>query len=114
MRGGLTWGGQLLGELYNTVRHLTSLHKRRTVHDLPSNCIPLVRDCIADLPHPPLTAPPRAACTYASVEQLNRDEIGPILDDIVQTPFFRYFKVDLYCDCPFWPDDGMCAMRQVE
>ena len=57
---------------------------------------------------------PRAACTYASVEQLNRDEIGPILDDIVQTPFFRYFKVDLYCDCPFWPDDGMCAMRQVE
>ncbi len=20
-------------------------------------------------------------------------------------------QVTLYCDCPFWPDDGMCAMR---
>ena len=23
----------------------------------------------------------------------------------------RYFKVNLYCDCPFWPDDGMCMLR---
>lgn len=45
------------------------------------------------------------------MEQVNRDDIGPILDKLVQSAFFRYFKVDLYCDCPFWPDDGMCAMR---
>uniref|UniRef100_A0A1D1ZRV9 Endoplasmic oxidoreductin-1 n=2 Tax=Auxenochlorella protothecoides TaxID=3075 RepID=A0A1D1ZRV9_AUXPR len=50
-------------------------------------------------------------CSYSAVEQVNRDDIGPILDKLVQSAFFRYFKVDLYCDCPFWPDDGMCAMR---
>jgi hypothetical protein len=25
--------------------------------------------------------------------------------------FFRYFKVDLWKDCPFWRDDGQCHMR---
>jgi Endoplasmic Reticulum Oxidoreductin 1 (ERO1) len=33
------------------------------------------------------------------------------LGELVQQPFFRYFKVNLYCDCPFWPDDGMCSLR---
>ncbi|KAJ3513317.1 hypothetical protein NLJ89_g3017 [Agrocybe chaxingu] len=23
-------------------------------------------------------------------------------------PFFRYFQVDLYRECPFWPDQGFC------
>lgn len=50
-------------------------------------------------------------CTYAAVERINRDELLPLLDDIVKTPFFRYFKVDLYCECPLWPDDGMCSLR---
>eukprot|EP00887_Chlorella_sp_A99_P007988 scaffold12.g7988.t1 len=50
-------------------------------------------------------------CTYAAVEHVNRDEVKPILDELVKTPFFRYFKVDLYCECPLWPDDGMCSLR---
>lgn len=25
--------------------------------------------------------------------------------------YFRYFKVDLYKSCPYWPDDGMCSNR---
>ncbi|PSC73520.1 endoplasmic reticulum oxidoreductin-1-like [Micractinium conductrix] len=50
-------------------------------------------------------------CTYGAVERLNRDEVQPLLDDLVKTPFFRYFKVDLYCECPLWPDDGMCSLR---
>ncbi|RWW65324.1 hypothetical protein BHE74_00027370 [Ensete ventricosum] len=37
--------------------------------------------------------------------------LHPILQDLVTTPFFRYFKVKLWCDCPFWPDDGMCRLR---
>ncbi|KAK9936821.1 hypothetical protein M0R45_013644 [Rubus argutus] len=35
----------------------------------------------------------------------------PSLQELVKTPFFRYFKVKLWCDCPFWPDDGMCRLR---
>lgn len=27
------------------------------------------------------------------MEHINRDELLPLLDDIVKTPFFRYFKV---------------------
>ncbi|KAI3432253.1 hypothetical protein D9Q98_003814 [Chlorella vulgaris] len=50
-------------------------------------------------------------CTYAAVERVNRDEVKPLIEDLVKTPFFRYFKVDLYCECPLWPDDGMCSLR---
>lgn len=34
----------------------------------------------------------------------------PSLNDVVDV-VPRYFKVNLYCDCPFWPDDGMCMLR---
>lgn len=44
---------------------------------------------------------------------MNRDEIFPAMEKLVNTAFFSYFKVDLYCECPFWPDDGMCSMRCV-
>ncbi|PRW61602.1 endoplasmic reticulum oxidoreductin 1 [Chlorella sorokiniana] len=50
-------------------------------------------------------------CTYAAVERVNRDTVKPLIDELVKTPFFRYFKVDLYCECPLWPDDGMCSLR---
>jgi hypothetical protein len=59
-------------------------------------------------------APPPGAgagCDYGSVEKLNSLELCPLLGELVQQPFFRYFKVNLYCDCPFWPDDGMCSLR---
>ena len=52
-----------------------------------------------------------AGCDYASVEQVNRDTLNPLLKALTGTAFMRYFKTTLYCDCPLWPDDGMCAMR---
>lgn len=45
------------------------------------------------------------------MERINRDHINPVLRDLVHTPFFQYFKVDLYTPCPLWPDDGMCMLR---
>lgn len=50
-------------------------------------------------------------CDYATVNSLNREALHPILQSLVRTPFFRYFKAKLWCDCPFWPDDGMCRLR---
>ena len=38
--------------------------------------------------------PPSAGCDYASVEQVNRDTVNPLLRRLVQTPFMRYFKVN--------------------
>lgn len=52
-----------------------------------------------------------AGCDYASVERANKQQLNPLLSQIVKTPFFRYFKVNLWCDCSFWPDDSMCILR---
>ncbi|GFY88806.1 endoplasmic reticulum oxidoreductins 2 [Actinidia rufa] len=50
-------------------------------------------------------------CDYGTVDHLNEEVLNPLLQKLVNTPFFRYFKVKLWCDCPFWPDDGMCHLR---
>ncbi|KAJ1698327.1 hypothetical protein LUZ63_006839 [Rhynchospora breviuscula] len=50
-------------------------------------------------------------CDYETVNRLNEEVLHPILHELVKTSFFRYFKVKLWCDCPFWPDDGMCHLR---
>ncbi|KAG4388014.1 hypothetical protein AAZX31_09G081800 [Glycine max] len=50
-------------------------------------------------------------CDYETVDRLNEEVLHPSLQELVKTPFFRYFKVKLWCDCPFWPDDGMCRLR---
>ncbi|KAJ6727891.1 ERO1-RELATED [Salix koriyanagi] len=50
-------------------------------------------------------------CDYESVNSVNGELLHPMLQKLVTTPFFRYFKVKLWCDCPFWPDDGMCHLR---
>ncbi|XP_048335600.2 endoplasmic reticulum oxidoreductin-1 isoform X1 [Ziziphus jujuba] len=50
-------------------------------------------------------------CDYETVDRLNEEVLYPSLQELVKTPFFRYFKVKLWCDCPFWPDDGMCRLR---
>lgn len=67
--------------------------------------------CCVHLGPKPSTAVPHTGCDYATVERVNRDTVFPLLQSLAATPFMRYFKVSLYCDCPLWPDDGMCAMR---
>ncbi|CAM8987985.1 unnamed protein product [Rhodiola kirilowii] len=50
-------------------------------------------------------------CDYETVDHLNEEVLYPALQELVKTSFFRYFKAKLWCDCPFWPDDGMCRLR---
>lgn len=50
-------------------------------------------------------------CDYETVDSLNKEVLNPLLQELVKTPFFRYYKVKLWCDCPFWPEDGMCQLR---
>eukprot|EP00798_Chlamydomonas_sp_ICE-L_P013399 gene13400-19250_t len=50
-------------------------------------------------------------CTYQSVGNVNQDVVFPIVEKLVKTAFFRYFKVNVYCECPLWPDDSMCALE---
>ncbi|CAE6442637.1 unnamed protein product [Rhizoctonia solani] len=50
-------------------------------------------------------------CDFETIESVNTNLFSQ-LADLVTTPFFKYFKVDLYRDCPFWEDDGFCLMRE--
>ncbi|XP_062015926.1 endoplasmic reticulum oxidoreductin-1-like isoform X2 [Rosa rugosa] len=50
-------------------------------------------------------------CDYETVDSVNAEVLHPLLQEIVKTPFFRYFKAKLWCDCPFWTEDGMCLLH---
>ncbi|BGP17089.1 hypothetical protein JCM10213_006881 [Rhodosporidiobolus nylandii] len=51
-----------------------------------------------------------ACCDFETVEQVNHDLFGQ-LHALVATPYFRYHKVDLAKECPFWEEDGSCMNR---
>ncbi|KAF9584415.1 hypothetical protein BGW38_006557 [Lunasporangiospora selenospora] len=51
-----------------------------------------------------------ACCDYEMVGKLNVD-FSARLKEIVSMPFFRFFKVNLYKDCPFWGNNGLCMNR---
>ena len=52
------------------------------------------------------------ACTdYETAESFNDEYIFAKLDGLRRTPYFRYFLVDLFRECPFWVDDGLCMNR---
>ncbi|KAG6866721.1 hypothetical protein C0991_011380 [Blastosporella zonata] len=46
-------------------------------------------------------------CDYETLESVN-DELFTNLSDLVHLPFFKYFQVDLYRECPFWNEYGSC------
>jgi ERO1-like protein beta len=50
-------------------------------------------------------------CDYETIESIN-DSLYDNLQVLVKTPFFRYFQVDLYRECPFWQDNGFCMNRE--
>ncbi|ONI12116.1 hypothetical protein PRUPE_4G145500 [Prunus persica] len=50
-------------------------------------------------------------CDYETVDSVNAEVLHPLLQEIVKTLFFIYFKAKLWCDCPFWTEDGMCLLR---
>eukprot|EP00873_Tetraselmis_striata_P016280 jgi/Tetstr1/436544/TSEL_002699.t1 len=50
-------------------------------------------------------------CAPEAIERLNAADVFPTLEALMDKPFFRYFKVKMYTQCPLWPDDGMCMME---
>ncbi|KAG5648616.1 hypothetical protein DXG03_003227 [Asterophora parasitica] len=47
-------------------------------------------------------------CDYETVESVNK-ELFSNLSELVNMPFFKYFQVDLYRECPFWNEYGSCT-----
>ncbi|KAJ7346838.1 hypothetical protein DFH08DRAFT_203690 [Mycena albidolilacea] len=62
-------------------------------------------DCKNSIPTGPIDT---TLCDYETVESVN-DRLFANLHELVQMPFFKYFQVDLYRECPFWSDDGSCS-----
>ncbi|KAG0143052.1 hypothetical protein CROQUDRAFT_135177 [Cronartium quercuum f. sp. fusiforme G11] len=51
-----------------------------------------------------------ANCHFETIDELNR-RLHSQLNQAVQQPIFRFHKVDLYRQCPFWYEDGACGNR---
>ncbi|CAD7083353.1 unnamed protein product [Hermetia illucens] len=51
------------------------------------------------------------SCTVDTVDHFNNMKIFPRLQSLLIKDFFRFYKVNLRQECPFWADDSKCAMR---
>ena len=50
-----------------------------------------------------------ACCDFETIESVNR-ELHAQLEDLVLQEYFRYWRVDLFRECPFWQDsDAFCG-----
>lgn len=50
-------------------------------------------------------------CEVDTVDHFNNIKIYPRLKSLLVKNYFRFFKVNLNHQCPFWPDDSKCAIR---
>ncbi|OEU19359.1 endoplasmic reticulum oxidoreductin 1, partial [Fragilariopsis cylindrus CCMP1102] len=54
---------------------------------------------------------PECCCTFAEIEEVNRNTVYPLLKKVIETPFFAHFKIDLCSPCELWQDMPLCAMK---
>ncbi|KAM9363302.1 ERO1-like protein beta [Symphorus nematophorus] len=50
-------------------------------------------------------------CDVESIDVFNNFKIYPRIKKLTETDYFRYYRVNLKRPCPFWPDDGHCAIK---
>ncbi|KAF9075420.1 hypothetical protein BDP27DRAFT_1257115 [Rhodocollybia butyracea] len=65
---------------------------------------------ISECENPKPTGPiDTTMCDYETVESVNGDLFSNV-HELVQLPFFKYFQIDLYRECPLgWADQSKCA-----
>ncbi|ETW03092.1 hypothetical protein H310_05518 [Aphanomyces invadans] len=52
-----------------------------------------------------------SCCNYETVNTATIEHFHPLLDELRKLSFFRYFKVDLNRECPFWSVNNVCMNR---
>ena len=50
-------------------------------------------------------------CRISDLNELNNQRLHPLLRQIVQKNYFRFFPVNLKKKCQFWPDHGHCSLQ---
>lgn len=51
-----------------------------------------------------------ASCDYETVETIN-SQFFDRLDALRKTDFFKFYKVNLFKECPYWNENGFCMNR---
>ncbi|KAI5634651.1 endoplasmic reticulum oxidoreductin 1 (ERO1) domain-containing protein [Phthorimaea operculella] len=51
------------------------------------------------------------SCNVDTIDYFNNVKIFPRLQSLVSKDYFRFYKVNLKKECPFWVDDSRCAMK---
>lgn len=51
------------------------------------------------------------SCSVDTVDYFNNVKIFPRLSSLLVKNYFRFYKVNLKKNCPFWADDSRCSMR---
>ncbi|XP_035436184.2 ero1-like protein isoform X1 [Spodoptera frugiperda] len=51
------------------------------------------------------------SCNVDTIDYFNNVKVFPRLQSLVRKDYFRFYKVNLKKECPFWADDSKCAMR---
>lgn len=51
------------------------------------------------------------ACSVDTIDHFNNVKIFPRVRSLVAKDYFRFYKVNLKKECPFWADDSRCAMK---
>lgn len=49
-------------------------------------------------------------CELTDVDAIN-EKVGPLLDELADTTFFRYFRANIRRECPFWHENAQCVNR---
>ncbi|GBP26208.1 Ero1-like protein [Eumeta japonica] len=50
-------------------------------------------------------------CNVDTIDYFNNVKIFPRIQSLVSKDYFRFYKVNLKKECPFWADDSRCAMK---
>ena len=97
--------------------HLKNTTQRRTTtttnnstlmhHDADGNTMTAMCNTLQD----ETLVPDCCAVSVAAIEAMNRQTVAPLLHQIVQTPYFAHFKLDLCSTCSLWEDMPMCTMQ---
>lgn len=51
------------------------------------------------------------SCNVDTIDYFNNVKIFPRVQSLVSKDYFRFYKVNLKKECPFWADDSRCAIK---
>jgi len=93
----------------NTTQRSTTTTNNSTImhHDADGNRMTATCNTLQD----ETFVPDCCAVSVGAIEELNRQTVAPLLHQIVQTPYFAHFKLDLCTTCQLWDDRPMCTMH---